>query len=162
MEFEPVPKLKLDKRTARVKAEHFCAYQERSQQEVRDKLYTYGIYPTEVEEIISELIEANFLNEGRFANAFALGKFRMKSWGKYKIKQALKQKRVGDNLIKKALSLLDAEGYEERLLHLLEKKHASISETNAFKRKQKLISYALAKGYEKDIILDCLNSSTLL
>lgn len=155
-------KQSLDKRTAYSKAEYFCAYQERSQQEVRDKLYSYGLYSKDVEEIISELIQANFLNEERFAYAFALGKFRMKSWGKFKISQALKLKRVGDTLIKKALNKIDEDDYEDSLKRLLAKKNVLLTEKDSFKRKQKLVSYALSKGYERDLILDCLNSSTLL
>jgi regulatory protein len=72
------------------KAEHFCAYQERSQQEVRDKLYEWGLWPDAVEQSISRLIEGNFLNEDRFAKAYTKGKFNQKAWGKIKIKQGLK------------------------------------------------------------------------
>ena len=77
----------IDENAARSKAEHYCAYQERSQQEVRDKLYEWGQYPDVVENIISGLITGNFLNEERFAKAYAIGKFRQKGWGRMKIKQ---------------------------------------------------------------------------
>ena len=153
---------RLDKKTAKAKIEHYCAYQERSQQEVRDKLYTYGLYSAEVEEIICDLIESNFLNEERFAVAYALGKFRIKHWGKLKIKQGLKFKRVGDNLIKKALNQIDPEEYELALKTLLEKKNVSTKDSDAFKRRQKLVLYAIARGYERDLIIDCLNSSGLI
>ena len=84
MEPEKAGKKLLDKKTAHAKLEHYCAYQERSQQEVRDKLYNYGLHSAEVEDVICELIGANFLNEERFANAYALGKFRIKQWGEIK------------------------------------------------------------------------------
>ena len=87
-----------DEKAAYVKAEHYCAYQERSQQEVRDKLYEWGLWPDAVENIISELISNNFLNEERFAKAYAQGKFNQKGWGRIKIKQALKLKKVPDIL----------------------------------------------------------------
>ena len=162
MEPEKAGKKLLDKKTAHAKLEHYCAYQERSQQEVRDKLYNYGLHSAEVEDVICELIGANFLNEERFANAYALGKFRIKQWGKLKIKQGLKLKRVGDNLIKKALKQIDPEDYEKTLKQLLEKKSALLKENDRFKRRQKLISYGISKGYESDLIFDCLKSSSLI
>ena len=85
----PGTKKIIDEHAARAKAEHYCSYQERSQQEVRDELYEWGQPANVVENIISELITGNFLNEERFAKAYATGKFRQKGWGKVKIKQAL-------------------------------------------------------------------------
>lgn len=162
MEREKAGKPILDKKSAQAKLEYYCAYQERSQQEVRDKLYSYGLHSNEVEDVICNLIETNFLNEERFATAYTMGKFRIKNWGKLKIRQGLKLKRVGDNLIKKALNLIPADDYELVLRTLLEKKDASLKEKDAYKRRQKLIMYGMSKGYERDIIFDCLNSSDLL
>src|ERR1700761_2983059 len=106
------PKQKItDVNAGLAKAEHYCAYQERSQQEVRDKLYEWGLWTDAVENIISQLITAGFLNEERFAKAYSLGKFRQKAWGKGKIKQGLKLKKVPDVLIKKALLVIDADDY---------------------------------------------------
>nr|WP_207423357.1 regulatory protein RecX [Pedobacter sp. SYSU D00873] len=146
----------LDKKDALLKAEHFCAYQERSHQEVRDKLYSFKLTTPEVEELISQLIENNFLNEERFAIAYANGKFRMKGWGKLKIKQGLKLKRVSPKLIELALRQLDGNEYLGKLKGILEKKDASLKEADTFKRRQKLVNFALSKGYEKDLILDLL------
>lgn len=162
MEPEKAAKKVLDKKTAQSRLEHYCAYQERSQQEVRDKLYSYGLHSAEVEDVICDLIGSNFLNEERFANAYALGKFRIKHWGKLKIKQGLKFKRVGDSLIKKALNQINYDDYLQTLKDLLEKKDALLKEKNIFKRRQKLLSYGISKGYETDLIFDCLNSSDLL
>ena len=156
------PGKRLDKKTAKAKLEQYCAYQERSQQEVRDKLYSYGLHSAEVEDVICDLIETNYLNEERFAIAYTLGKFRIKHWGRFKIKQGLKQKRVGDNLIKKALSQIDADEYEQSLLNVLRKKAALSKESNAFARRQKLVQYAVSRGYENDLVIDCLNSSDLI
>ncbi|MBC8054170.1 MAG: RecX family transcriptional regulator [Sphingobacteriaceae bacterium] len=153
---------RLDKKTAKAKLEQYCAYQERSQQEARDKLYSYGLHSAEVEDVICDLIESNFLNEERFATAYALGKFRIKHWGKLKIKQGLKFKRVGDNLIKKALNLIDAEDYERTLISILQKKAALSKESDSFKLRHKLIQYAISRGFESDLVIDCLNSSDLI
>lgn len=112
----------IDEKTALSRAERYCAYQERSQQEVRDKLYEWGQYPSAVENIISKLIETNFLNEERFSKAYTIGKFRQKGWGKIKIKQGLKLKKVSEPLIKKALNNIDGDEYGEMLNRLIQKK----------------------------------------
>jgi regulatory protein len=146
---------------ARVKAESFCAYQERSQSEIRDKLYEWGLHQQDVEQIIAELIENNFLNEERFALAYTLGKFRIKGWGKMKIKQGLKFKRVPDKLIQKSLQRIDPEDYMEKLLALLKKKSATVTEKDPYKRRYKLMQYAAGRGFEKDLISDLLKDNHL-
>ncbi|MEO8795403.1 MAG: regulatory protein RecX [Daejeonella sp.] len=146
---------------AKLKAESFCAYQERAQQEVRNKLYEWGLYSNQVEQIISELIEDNFLNEERFAKSYVLGKFRIKKWGKIKIRQGLKLKKIGDKLISKSLNQIDGDDYIKTLETILEKKSAVLVEKDAFKKRYKLMNYALSKGFEKDLIFDVLKNNTL-
>jgi regulatory protein len=146
---------------ALAKAEHFCAYQERAQQEVRDKLYELGLWPEAVENTIVRLIESNFLNEERFAAAYARGKFNQKGWGKNKIKQGLKFKRVPDVLIRKALRQIDDDDYLATLQRILEKKQAQLNEKDIFKRNYKLKQYAMARGYESDLIADVLKANHL-
>jgi regulatory protein len=150
-----------DEKTALAKAEHYCAYQERSQQEVRDKLYEWGLYSNMVEQVIIQLISGNFLNEERFANAYTRGKFNQKGWGKNKIKQGLKFKRVSDPLIKKALNSINGDDYLLMLHKVIQKKAALLSEKDAYKRKYKLYQYALSRGYENDLIADVLKASDL-
>jgi regulatory protein len=150
-----------DPKIALAKAEHYCAYQERSQQEVRDKLYEMGLWPEAVENIISELVTAGFINEERFAKAYAQGKFRQKAWGKNKIKQGLALKKVPDVLIKKALLLIDGDAYINSLMHILTKKAALVKEKDNFKRRYKLHQYAMGRGYENDLIADVLKNSDL-
>ncbi|MHA4895251.1 regulatory protein RecX [Pedobacter sp. PWIIR3] len=154
-------KIKLDKRQALVKAEHYCAYQERAQQEVRDKLYDWGLWSNEVEEVISELIENNFLNEERFVNAYVSGKFKIKHWGKIKIKQGLKLKRITDKMILAGLKTIDYDEYMQTILATAEKKLPSIKEKEPYKRKYKLVTYLLSKGFENDLIIDVLKSNNL-
>lgn len=150
-----------DEKVAMAKAQHYCAYQERSQQEVRDKLFEWGLWQAAVEDIISQLITAGFLNEERFAKAYVQGKFRQKSWGKNKIKQGLKLKRVPDVLIKKALLIIDSDAYLHTLQHILDKKSALLSEKDSYKRRYKLQQYAISRGFESDIICDVLKNSDL-
>lgn len=157
----PKPARITEEKTALAKAEHYCAYQERSQQEVRDKLYEWGLYNTMVENVIVQLIQNNFLNEERFANAYVQGKFSQKGWGKNKIKQGLKFKRVSDVLIKKALNNINSDDYLRVLGGVLQKKAAILNEKDPYKRRYKLQQYALSRGYENDIISDVLKNSDL-
>jgi len=150
-----------DEKAALAKAEHYCAYQERAQQEVRDKLYEWGLWSDSVENIIGELIGANFLNEERFAKAYAKGKFNQNRWGKNKIKQGLKFKKVPDVLIKKALSGIPVNDYLQSLEAILAKKARTLNEKDPLKRRFKLQQYALSRGFELDLILDILKTSDL-
>ena len=139
---------------AKLKAESYCAYQERSQYEVRNKLYEWGLHQKDVEQIISELIDQNFLNEERFSRAYTLGKFRIKGWGRMKIKQGLKLKQVPDKMIQKALKSIDEDDYLQSLRQILEKKSNLLTEKDSFKRRYLLSRYAASKGYESDLIAE--------
>lgn len=141
---------------AKLKAESFCAYQERSQQEIRDKLYSWGLHEADVENVICELISDNFLSEERFAMAYASGKFKLKGWGKQKIKQGLKFKKVSPVLIKQALAAIEYDAYSEKLMEILTKKDSLLKEKDPYIRKNKLLQYALGKGYESAEILSLL------
>lgn len=141
---------------AKLKAEAYCAYQERAQQEVRDKLYSWGLHLDDVEQIISDLISANFLNEERFAIAFALGKFRIKGWGKVKIEQHLKMKRVSAPLIKIALRQIDLDDYEEKLTELIHRKASTDLKQLTVTERAKLIRHLQSKGYESSLIFEKL------
>lgn len=158
---EPAKKIKYDKRTGLLKAESYCAYQERSQQEVRSKLYDWGLWPNEVEEVISDLIGNNFLNEERFARAYVSGKFSIKHWGKIKIKQGLKLKKITDKMISVALNTIDYDDYLETILKTAEKKLPFIKESDPYKRKYKLVIYLMGKGFESDLIIEVLKSNNL-
>lgn len=133
------------------KAKHYCGYQERSHAEVKQKLYGYGLYKNEAEELLSRLIEENYLNEERYAIAFAGGKFRMKQWGKTKIKYELQQKNVSAYCIKKALEEIDDEAYDKTLQRLAGNKFLSLKEEkNMFTKRSKMQNYLVGKGYEFD------------
>lgn len=134
------------------KARHYCAYQERCHSEVKEKLYGFGLRRQEVEEGLSRLIEENYLNEERFAIQFAGGRFRMKHWGRIRIRYELKQKQVGDYCIKKALASIGQEEYDQALLKLAEDKWEDLEKEEPFIRRQKLQAYLVQKGYEMDKI----------
>lgn len=137
---------------AREKIQRYCAFQERSHQEVRNKLYSYGLYRNDVEEILSNLITEGFLNEERFARAYAGGKFRMKKWGRIKITHALETKGVSPNCIRIGLTEIDGHDYKISLRNLLVQKKDNLQEENVFVLRDKLSSYAIRKGYEPDLV----------
>jgi regulatory protein len=151
------------KEQALQKIKHYCAYQERCHQEVKEKLYSLGMHKKDVDELTSQLIEENYLNEERFAIQYAGGKFRMNHWGKIKIKYALKQKQVSEYCIKKALFQIDNDAYIKTLEKLAaEKQNTLKGEKNNFIKSRKVQDYLLQKGYESDLIKDALNRSKLL
>lgn len=137
---------------AKLKAANFCAYRERTQQEVRDKLYKLGLHRNEVEELIAELISENFINEERFAIAFAGGKFRMKKWGKNKIINELKRRGITEYCIRKGLSEIDDLDYEATARSLANKKIEGLTDTNLLKRKFKVMRYLSGKGFESTLV----------
>lgn len=135
------------------KVKHYCAYQERCHSEVKEKLYSYGLKTKEVEEIISNLIEENYLNEERFAIHFASGKFRIKKWGRIKIRYELKKKSVSDYCIKKAIQSIDEEEYEAVILKLIKAKADTAKKHKLMYHKiQSIVSALNLKGYESDIV----------
>ncbi len=140
----------LTKEQALQKLKQYCAYQERSHAEVQQKLWDLGVSRGEHDEIISTLIEENYLNEERFAIAFAGGKFRMKEWGRKKIYYALKEKKVSEYNIKKAMKEIDDEAYEKTLAALAEKKFATLKSEQYLVRKKKTMDYLIQKGYEPE------------
>ncbi len=143
---------KLTPAEAKGKIQRYCAYQERSHQEVRGKLFEYGLYTNEVDELITDLITDGFLNEERYAKAFAGGKFRMKKWGRIKIVNALEAQGLSQNCIKIGLKEISAEDYVSTLKSVLEKKGQEIDEENVFTRRDRISKYAIQKGYEPDLV----------
>ncbi len=152
-----VNKIRLSAAEAIVKIKNWCAYQERYHQEVMDKLLSYGLSPKECAEITALLVEENYLNEERFAIAFAGGKFRVKQWGKNKIKAELQFRKISEYSTKRALSLISEDDYKNSLEQLIIKKNNQIKEPDKRKRFHKLLKYALAKGYEKNLSEELIN-----
>ena len=137
---------------------HYCKYQERCHQEVRNKLYELGLSTNEVEQQLTALIETGVLNEERYAKAFAGGKFRMKQWGREKIKQQLRQKKISEYCIKKGMAEIDDEEYDKTFKKLALKKLAEVkSDRSMLSRKSKMYRYLVQKGYERDMVMNVIN-----
>lgn len=130
----------------------WCDLQERAHSDVAKKLYSWGVYTDEINQIISELISANYLNEERFARAFAGGKFRIKKWGWKKIEIELKRKNVSKYSIALAKEELDDEDYLGTLKEVIDKKRNFVKANSDWELHQKLIRFALGKGYSYEDI----------
>ncbi|GGH55429.1 regulatory protein RecX [Dyadobacter endophyticus] len=136
------------------KAASYCAYQERTQDEVKQRLKKWNVWGDEADEIIAELISMNYLSEERFAKTYAGGKFRVKNWGRMKIRQELNRRGLSTYSIEKGMGEIGNEDYVAGLRELLSKKRDLLSktETDPFKLKQKLARFALGKGYESELV----------
>lgn len=150
----------LTKEQALQKLKQYCAYQERCHSEVQQKLWELGVNRSYHDEIISSLIEDDYLNEERFALMFAGGKFRMKSWGRKKIQFALIEKKVSRYSINKAMKVIDNDAYMKSLEQLAERKYASLQSEQYLIRKKKTMDYLFQKGYEPDMVNLVVNKLT--
>ena len=149
-----IPKRTFTKEQVYQKLRHYCAYQDRCHSEVKTKAYSFGLKKTDVDELTSRLIKEECLNEERFAKNFAGGKFRMKQWGRLKIKAELKQRRISDYCITGALQDIDFNKYKETLNKLAIKRWNSIKGpgTNLFVKMTKTRDYLMLKGYEANLV----------
>ena len=139
---------------ATLKLMQFCAYRDRSQKEVEDKLLEMRMIPEAREQIIIRLMQDDFLNEERFARSFVRGKFRIKKWGRIRIKNELKLKKISTPIINLALTEIDEKKYFQTLYELSEKKLKLIKEPNPFKKKKKLYDFLASKGFESHLLIE--------
>ncbi len=144
----------ISKDKALQKLQKYCAYQDRCHQEVRSKLISLGIYGDDLENIIVLLIEDNFLNEERFAQSYARGKFRMKKWGRVRIKRELKQRKVSDYCIRKGMAEIEEDQYLSTLIEILQKRQAQFEHLTAFEVRKKMADHAIRRGYEVPLVWD--------
>lgn len=134
---------------AKIKIEYWCAYQERCQFEVNQKLKSWGLKHDTIQQLVAELISSNFVDEERFAEAYVSGKFRIKRWGKIKIRQHLKAKYISDYSIDKAIKQISQEDYQNTLSMLIRKKAMDFKATDTeYRQKAKIHTYLGGKGYE--------------
>lgn len=139
------------------KIEHYCAYQERCHHDVRYKLVSLGIKGEDLEQIISHLVQEKYLDETRYAKAFARGKLRMNAWGWQKIRLALKQKGISPYNLLEAKKEMTHEGYHEILRSVLIKKNEQLRHLAAKERKNKIFRYAYGRGFESELISEVLS-----
>lgn len=143
-----------------LKAERFCAYQERCSYEVKQKLKELGADETETEKIIASLQEDDFQNDERFARLFTSGKFRIKRWGKNKIRAELRMRHIPDSFIKKGLDAINQEDYLKTLQDLAKKKEREVKSKNQKDKNQKIGMFLMSKGFESELIWKALRDKT--
>jgi regulatory protein len=142
---------------AKQKIEAWCTYQDRCHKEVYNKLRDYGLDDEDTNALISHLIEYQFLDEQRFAESFVSGKYRIKKWGRNKIKAHLIQKNVPKVCIVKALETIDDELYMDNLKGIADRKWRE-KKGSEFEKKVKVQRFLSSRGYEFDLIHDVLNT----
>jgi regulatory protein len=135
----------------------YCAYQERSHREVKAKLFEFGLSSAKVDEIISYLITEGFLNEERYAKAYAGGKFRIMKWGKLKIQRELESSGVSSRNIARGLSEITSSEYSQTLLGLVKKKSNEVEDDNIYKKKNRVARFVMGKGYEPELVWEIVN-----
>ena len=138
------------------KLEYYCSYQDRCHKEVEDKLYSFSVSQSEKDEILTYLIENNFINEERFAQSFVRGKHNYKFWGKNRIVNELKFRNISSRIITIALKEIPEETYLENFHQLAEKHWHNITERKGSKKNKKFVDFLLRKGYETSLIYEKL------
>ncbi len=143
---------------AKRRIERYCVYQERCHKEVRQKLYEMRMIPIAIDEIIDHLLQHNFLNETRFSQAFARGKFRTKKWGRNRIVNELKLRQISKFNIKIALKEIPDSDYYKTFEALADKRLQQLaSETNLHKKRKKLADYLFYRGWESELVYAKIN-----
>ena len=144
---------------AQKKLEYYCAYQERCHWEVEQKLEDLQMISEAQEVIISKLIKENYLNESRFAQSFARGKFNIKKWGKQRIVRELKARKISEYNIKLALKEISAEAYQSAFYSLFEKRKKAVRGYSIPIQKKKILTYMIYRGWESHLIYTALNEN---
>jgi|TARA_B100000902_G_scaffold107417_3_gene109260 regulatory protein len=139
------------------KLQHYCSYQDRCHKEVIEKLKTYKIKSSDLNQIVSNLINKNFLNESRFSKSFVRGKFNIKNWGKLRIQNELKKRNISSYNISLGMKEIDEIDYHKKLDLIFNKKLSSLDRINTISKKKKIISYLTYRGWESNLIYDKIN-----
>ena len=134
-----------------------CAQAEHCEQEMRDKMKRWELDETVQNRIIDRLTEERYIDNERYARAFVKDKIRYNKWGRRKVQQALWMKRVDQDIQQRVLDEIDEKEYLDVLRPLLKQKRKSIKAESDYELNQKLVRFALSRGFTFDIIRQCLN-----
>ncbi len=137
--------------------QRYCTYQDRCHIEVERKLTEMRMIPQAKEQIIMSLIEDDYLNEERFALAFVKGKFRIKKWGRIRLKAELKKRKISKYLIKSALEQISEKDYLFTFEELANRKANSIKADSILLKKKKLADYLIYRGWESSLVNNKMN-----
>jgi len=139
------------------KLKQYCSYQDRCHSEVESKLSKFNLISQAKDQILFNLINEDYLNETRFCKSFVRGKFKIKNWGKRRIIQELKSRKISEFNIKKGLSEINEFDYQEKFENLFNKKLSSLENLNSIDKKKKIFSYLQYRGWETNLIYEKIN-----
>ena len=134
-----------------------CAQAEHCEQEMRDKMKRWGMAPEAQNRVVERLTKERYIDNERYARAFVKDKVRYNKWGRRKVQQALWMKRIDDDIQQRVLDEIDDEEYQKVLVPLLKQKRKSIKAANDYELNQKLVRFALSRGFDYGIIRQCLD-----
>ena len=145
-----------DQTIAYDKAALLCSKSEKCTSEIQDKLKLWGLSAEESESVIKKLITEKYIDDERFARAYAKDKFRFNRWGKQKIEYMLRTKHINQETVKLALEEITDEGYSGELLKLIADKEKSIKAKDQYDKRNKLMRFAMGRGFESGKIYAAL------
>lgn len=151
MTFRSSKSLSPDK--ALVRLEDYCVRAEHCSAEMYEKLAKWGISGTDADEIVASLVARSFINDRRFACAFVRDRYRFGSWGRRKIVMALRNKKIGGDIIEEALQEIDNKEYIRLLAHQIVQKAKTLPESGSFESRQKILRFVAGRGYELQLAL---------
>lgn len=154
------PKKDITPSQAMNRAAALCARSERAPAEIREKLRQWGLSTSDTSQILRQLTEQGFLNEDRYARAFAKDRFTFNGWGKIKIAYQLRQKGIPDDIIDEAMMVIDDEQYRERLIGLLRDKWQAVKGREPRAAWAAMMRFAASRGFETAIAGECVKQVT--
>lgn len=134
-----------------------CAQAEHCEQEMRDKMKRWGVEPEAQNRVIDRLVKERYIDNERYARAFVKDKVCYNKWGRRKVQQALWMKRIDDDIQQRVLDEIDDQEYLKVLVPLLKQKRKSVKAANEYELNQKLVRFALSRGFDYAIIRQCLD-----
>ena len=134
-----------------------CAQAEHCEQEMRDKMKRWELDETVQNRIVDRLTKERYIDNERYARAFVKDKIRYNKWGRRKVQQALWMKRIDNDIQQRVLDEIDEKEYLDVLRPLLKQKRNSIKADSDYELNQKLVRFALSRGFTFDIIRQCLD-----
>jgi len=134
-----------------------CAQAEHCEQEMRDKMRRWGLDEAAQDKVVERLTKERYIDEERYARAFVKDKIRYNKWGRRKVQQALWMKHISDDIQQQVLDEIDEKEYLDVLRPLLKQKRKSIKAESDYELNQKLVRFALSRGFGFDIIRQCMD-----
>ena len=134
-----------------------CAQAEHCEQEMRDKMKRWGVEPDAQDRVVARLVNERYIDNERYTRAFVKDKIRYNKWGRRKVMQALWMKRIDDDIQRSVLDEIDDKEYIDVLVPLLKQKRKTIKAKSDYELNQKLVRFALSRGFDFSIIRQCMD-----